>query len=371
MKQRQWSADSGRLGPFWGLIILTILLLPTTLPTTSVFSQSEISPGETPTEPEPPQTAPFNADSCSGNNCLYLPFLRQQPEAPSWFAWSRSEALSLYRSLYLPGESADPGWEGDLPACDPGDTDSAFQKAVLQRINYYRQAAGVPPLERLNPTYNRKAQAAALMMSRNQQLSHNPPASWSCYSEDGSQAAGSSNLYLGTHGPSAVSGYIRDPGAGNSFVGHRRWILYPQTREMGTGDIPPTSSYSPANALWVFGSYTSDSRPATRNPFVAWPPPGYIPSQVVYPYWSFSYPEADFSKAVVSLSRDGKSVPITLFSPVNGFGENTLVWKIKGMDDHAAWPAVSQPDHLTVIIQGVRINGQVQTFSYPVTIFSP
>ena len=39
---------------------------------------------------------------------------------------------------------------------------------------------------------------------------------------------------------------MTDPGAGNTFVGHRRWVLYPPTRTMGVGDIPAQS-----NALYV------------------------------------------------------------------------------------------------------------------------
>ena len=45
---------------------------------------------------------------------------------------------------------------------------------------------------------------------------------------------------------------MHDPGSYNYFVGHRRWILYPQTKEMGTGDIPYANGYPGANALWGF-----------------------------------------------------------------------------------------------------------------------
>lgn len=89
--------------------------------------------------------------------------------------------------------------------------------------------AGIPPLLGLDDTYSAKAQAATLMMSVNRKLSHSPDSSWTCYTANGREGAGSSNLYLGVFGPSAISGYIRDPGSGNYFVGHRRWILYPQT----------------------------------------------------------------------------------------------------------------------------------------------
>ncbi|MBE0699140.1 MAG: CAP domain-containing protein, partial [Anaerolineaceae bacterium] len=223
----------------------------------------------------------------------------------------------------------------------------------------------------LNSTYNTKAQAATLMMSKAGALSHTPGTNWPCYTAAGDEAAGNSNLYLGRSGPDAISGYMRDPGSGNSAVGHRRWILLPQTQQMGTGDIPSSSGYSPANALWVFDSHTWDARPATRNPFVAWPPAGDIPYPVVFARWSFAYPNADFTKAKVSLSKDNSPVSVTRYDTVNGYGDNTLVWIIGGMSDGDAWPKPSSADTYTVSITGAIIGGKSQNFIYAVTIFDP
>ena len=142
------------------------------------------------------------------------------------------------------------------------------------------------------------------MMSANNQLSHSPSPTWQCYTPEGAAAAGKSDLFLGVYGWDAISGYVRDPGDFNGAVGHRRWILYPQTQTMGTGDLPPTGGSS-SNALWVIDGHVWDPRPATRDMFVAWPPPGYVPYQVVFPRWSFSYPNADFSQASVTMTLDG------------------------------------------------------------------
>ena len=149
---------------------------------------------------------------------------------------SRTFFITYYQNAAAPAH----GWTGDLAACDAGTTSAAFRDAVLLRINYFRAMAGVPAQVTLSDTYNAKAQQAALMMSVNDQLSHNPPATWHCYTADGAEAAGNSNLALGIYGWDAITGYMQDPGTGNGAVGHRRWILYPQTQTMGTGDIPPT-----------------------------------------------------------------------------------------------------------------------------------
>jgi len=79
-------------------------------------------------------------------------------------------------------------------------------------------------------------------------------------------AAKNSNLAIGSAGPDAITTYIQDFGANNSEVGHRRWILYPQTQVMGTGDIPAQGTYFAANATWVFDANLHGPRPATTNP---------------------------------------------------------------------------------------------------------
>lgn len=67
---------------------------------------------------------------------------------------------------------------------------------------------------------------------------------------------------------------MRDHGDNNLAAGHRRWILYPQTLEIGTGDVDSQDGFAPANALWVQDAQVNKSRPTTRDDFVAWPPKG-------------------------------------------------------------------------------------------------
>jgi uncharacterized protein YkwD len=258
-------------------------------------------------------------------------------------------------------------WRGNQANCDEGSPSAEFRDAVLHRINYFRAMAGVPADVQFADEFNHKAQKAALMMSANRRLSHSPGPDWTCYSADGAQAAGSSNLYLGVYAWDAVSGYIADPGEGNAFVGHRRWVLYPQTQHMGTGDIPDGNGYPAANALWVFDDNMWQPRPDVRDDFVAWPPAGYTPYQVAFPKWSFSYPDADFSDAAVTMTRsDGSNVALTAYDPMNGFGENTLVWK----PDVSLERPISDMKY-TIRIDNVTIGGASRTFVYAVTLFDP
>lgn len=282
----------------------------------------------------------------------------------------RAEARQFFQTNYVAVDSAAHNWNGDQANCNAGETTPEFRAAIALRINYYRAMAGVPADIQLHDEYNTKAQQAALMMSANGQLNHTPPAEWVCYNADGATAAGKSNLHL-VFGPAAIDGYMEDPGNGNDLVGHRRWLLYPQTQQMGTGDIPPVSGYPAANALWVFDSNLWGPRPATREEFVAWPPPGYVPHQVVYPRWSFAYPAADFTNATVTMSQQGNTIPVVMAPVQDGYGENTLVWtpSISVGSQRLARPAADTVYEVT--ISNVQIQGVARTFSYTVTIFDP
>lgn len=300
-------------------------------------------------------------------NRLYLPIICNEFVDFTVNPQDREASKSFFNNVYSSAVQPFAAWDGNHDLCLAGETSDAFKLAVRVRINYYRAMAGVPDIIDLVDEYNHKAQQAALMMSVNGILDHEPTSNWTCYTPDGDEAAGSSNLFLGYYGLKAIDGYMKDNGGGNYAVGHRRWVLYPQTKFMGSGDIPSTSGYAAANALWVFDSNIWGPRPTTREEYVAWPPPGYVPYQVIFPRWSFSYPGADFSAASVSMSAEGSILPCYQQPVVNGYGENTLVWE----------PVLNinrPPSHdtiHTVEITNVIINGAPRNFTYQVIIFDP
>jgi hypothetical protein len=295
-----------------------------------------------------------------------LPAIFTSAEPSLWLNTQDRQAVrQFYLSEYLASEGVSSGWSGDHASCDPGTTAAAFREAILRRINYFRVMSGIPPVTGFKAAYNQKAQAAALMMSVNKALDHTPPTTWTCYTPEGYEGASSSNLFLGVYGPAAITGYIHDFGGGNTFVGHRRWILYPQTEWMGSGDVPPQSGYPASNALWVFDSENMwGDRPQTREPYVAWPPPGYVPRQLLFPRWSFSYPQADFAATSVSVTRNNQPVPVTINPIANGFGENTVVWEL-------GEPLPAGEVTYSVSLHNVIINAASQVFSYDVTVFDP
>lgn len=279
--------------------------------------------------------------------------------------WNRNAVAAHFDTLYTPSLSVPMQWSGSTSTCTAGTTSQAYRDATFDMINYFRGMVGLP--DATNATsYNQGAQEAALMMSANSALSHNPPSSWTCYSSGGDTAAGASNLALGNAGPNAMIAYIGDNGGNNHPVGHRRWILCPRLNEFGTGSVGETTI--PANALYVFTGY--DPRPPSPAR-IAWPPEGYVPYQTVYPRWSLSLntsSSVSFGSATVTMTEDGSPVGLSVVSRTdNGFCDNTIVWEPAGL-----WFTPGMTDRrFTVTVSNILVGGSPTTAVYDVVVMDP
>ena len=286
---------------------------------------------------------------------------------------SRENSRQFFNLVYGASENVPIDWNGSITNCAPGTNSATYLQAVLRRINYFRAMAGIPASITFSNEYSRKAQLAALIMSANNNLSHTPSNTWSCYTPDGDIAAQNSNLSLGNAGPDAVVGQIRDNGGNNTVAGHRRWLLYPQTRFMGSGSVPATGTNNDSGVVWVFDQFYGTARPATRDNFVAWPPRGFIPYQAMYARWSFAYPNANFSSAVLTVTSNGTPLTVSRETVVDGYGENTLVWIPASLDANSllsySKPATDTVYHVT--LNNVLVGGNPQNFAYDVTVFDP
>jgi hypothetical protein len=288
---------------------------------------------------------------------------------------SREQVRSFYNAVYTSSAGVPMGTLADITNCNPGTNAPAFQQAVLRRINWFRALAGLPASVTFDTGESAQDQSAALMMSANTNLQHTGiPPTWHCFSIDGTNAAANSNLALGNDGPDAIASYVWDFGANNYEVGHRRWILYPQTQVMGTGDVPAQGGFDAANATWIFDANLYGPRPATRTPYVSWPPAGYVPCQVVYPQWSFALSNADLSAATVNMTSNGVSIPVTIQPYETGYGENTLVWYPSNLDPtsfNTIFPFSGTDTVYSITIGNVITGTGAQHFSYTVTLFDP
>ena len=232
------------------------------------------------------------------------------------------------------------------PSGNAGTLGGDYLAAIVARVNAYRWMAGLPGGVTLDATENEEAQQAALIMAANVELSHSPDPTWLDYSAAGAMAPLTLTSRWGSRARAAIDLDMTDPGASNTFVGHRRWILYPPTQTMGVGDIP-----ADANALYVVQPPT----PAPAVTAVAWPPAGYVPAPLIPQRWSLqSSPDSDFSNATVAVSENGVPQTVEILSnDDNGYGGNAIVWDLP----FAPTPQPGLQTVYSVDVENVLIDG--------------
>ena len=299
---------------------------------------------------------------------------QEQAPVPGVDTTNRQQVLALYQDYYVPSNNIDPGWTGNLLTGDPGTLSVAFLDATLQRINYYRAMSGVSSDIALSALYNSECQQAALMFAAQGDISHTPPTSWFFYTAEAADAAANSNIRLdssGDEGPGAVDRYMADAEPNNFYVGHRRWFVYPPQGPMGAGAVPSSYTNVGTSAIWVV-NYAARSMSSTLS--TSWPPAGFVPASLVFDRWSFSYLNADFTSAIVTVNKGGVMQTVEQ-EPLEGnsgdgsntfVGDNTIVWEMPNN-------VVSEANDETydVHLANVIVNGVPQQFDYAVTSFNP
>jgi hypothetical protein len=236
--------------------------------------------------------------------------------------------------------------------------------ATLESINFVRAMGALAPVS-FSKRLSAKAQQAALIMSANARkrgLSHDPARWWRCWTRVGHNAAGHSNLawsYPKITAGGAIKQYMDDAGDGNTFAGHRRWIMNPPTLTMGNGMTATT------NALWVLGP-TSASRPDPA--WVSWPTAGWFPAPLEPAgRWSLSSGDdgADFSNARVHVeTATGAGRRAHEYPVADGYGPRTIVFQVSN---------VSRPGTYKVTVRGIRLPGRAAPVrhTYTVRLFQP
>lgn len=283
-------------------------------------------------------------------------------------AGGRADALARYEATQADARVG-AGWSGSTDGCAVGAESPASIDATLNTLNILRGFAGLGPVT-FSAEKNHRALAAALMMRAQDDLSHDPPTSWKCWTEEGHFGAGTSNLYLGASGAGAMVGYVNDADVGS--LGHRRWVLDPRAMEMGSG------STGGSNALVVIGSGGDGSRGAAlpADNLVAWPTPGWFPTPWIFKDWSVAVGNSQtqgsvsLADAQVNVKVDGKAATVSNVrdpSPGESFGTGaTLAWNV-------ALPqsALSGDHELEVKVSGVTLSGAPLPIAYTVRTFDP
>ncbi len=277
-------------------------------------------------------------------------------DGPGFDVWDRDVVVSAYLAEFE-REQPDPGFTGNVAECDAGTTSQAFRDSVVQRVNWYRQMAGLDAVTE-DPSRSAAAQRKALILSAAGKLSHHPPPDWVCYTQD-VPGRGGENLGLGSAGVFAVDRYMQDTGASNLAVGHRRQILSPFVEEIGTGNIyPEARRYRTTNAMHFGYDYSTVATVREQRGFVAWPPAGYVPAETVWGRWSFQLlAPADFAQATVTVTDNYGPIPVAVINRRSG-----IVWAVHGDWNSEKLPGFPDRDYCyTVTISNVRIDDRAQT----------
>ncbi|MES2558359.1 MAG: CAP domain-containing protein [Bacteroidota bacterium] len=285
----------------------------------------------------------------------------------------KEEAKIDYIDMYVGSTITGFTWNGNIANCEQGTLSQDLLDKTLMRIRYFRKQAGLPIGNiTMEADLNAKCQRNALMIRANNAISHTPPTSWKCYTADGALAAQKGNISFGTSDVENIDAWMEDAGSNNAEVGHRRWILFSNATKFGFGCTESSGT------LWVINGLPSPySLPAATPEYIAWPPKGFIPRQVVYPRWSFgvpatSYPfQVDFTNATVSMAHSsGTTVPVNVIyrNPIeNSYGgDNTISWEPTGVELNSNFD-----QQYTVTVNNVMVNGSAKNYTYDVTIFNP
>ncbi|MBL8920047.1 MAG: CAP domain-containing protein [Myxococcaceae bacterium] len=240
-------------------------------------------------------------------------------------------------------------WSGTVSPCAAGALNDTGRNNALKLINLYRFLADLPPVT-LDAAKNQSAQECALMMDANNQLSHSPPASWTCYSASGAQAAGRSNI-CSTRAVRCIDMYMSDFGNATT-IGHRRWFLSNQLGPIGIGGTTGGSCHHV-----IGGSGTS------TKPWLAYPPPGPVPLEAIAipgnpsvdsTGWTVQSYASTWSLvgATVTVTEGGQNRPVTVTQLGDNYGSryairfNPVGWTTQAgrtYDVTVSAPALSTP----------------------------
>lgn len=294
---------------------------------------------------------------------------------------NRNDVISFYQNVYQASEgyASVMNWTGDHGTCSEGTVSQTFVDMVQRRVNYYRAMAGVPASVAMNTASTvvtasdpysaassvskiEASRKSALMISKNNILTHNPATTSSCFTAAAGNGSYFGNITLGTYGSGAMDAYMLED-ASNRDAGHRRWILYTQATDFATGDVPPVGASRPSNTLYV---RQNTAELATVTPrFIPWPNAGYCPWAHATEFWSLSYPGANFSAATVAVTKGGVAQTVSNVRKNQGFGNNAVTWQVENL-------AVGGADTTyEVTVSGISGTNVPTSHTYSVTFFNP
>ncbi|KAH0789913.1 CAP domain-containing protein [Histomonas meleagridis] len=257
---------------------------------------------------------------------------------------SKSTICSKYNSLYKAKHTGS-CHTASSSKCNIGKHAAQDYTDALNRLNFFRYLTGLSTLKKsTNSTLIKEQNQACLIMETNNVFSHSLSSSLSCYTKGGGLAASKSNIYWHSRAACAsasINSYMNDNGVDS--LGHRRWLLLPTLSELAVGVV---GHYSALRVMQFPRTSTSSPK------FIAYPPPGPVPSDLIYSYWSFSRqwnPKSQSahnmpSDTKVSITCNGKSISVSQ----KLYTENTAMYSGIVKFKPARLPSVGEKFDVTI-----------------------
>lgn len=218
------------------------------------------------------------------NILLFVPLLlaKQIIEFPQLESRNPDDICQEYQNNYVWTKSSECYTQGQ--DCTYGTHSKEDIEWTGKRVNFFRNLTGLSEIPLTTKTeYLNYVNQASLVMSKNNIFSHSlDNESLECWTEAAKTGAAKSNIYW-TSGAAcstnSITSYIDD--SKTDSLGHRRWILNPPLSQVVSG---VAGGYS---ALLIMENGVLEGKNALSN-FLAYPPPGPVPSDLIFTYWSFS-----------------------------------------------------------------------------------
>ena len=136
-------------------------------------------------------------------------------------SYSKEQTLEWYQKWYKNSFLTSTQWKGNLEHCEEGTLPLEVYEKALDRINFFRKMNHLP-LVTWHSEWHTKAQAAALIMAKNNRLSHEPNSSWLCWTALGLEGAQKSNLglvdFVNFPDAAFITHFIKDYGDANYYA---------------------------------------------------------------------------------------------------------------------------------------------------------
>lgn len=195
---------------------------------------------------------------------------------------------------------AQTGWDGISKSCKYGSIPDSTQQKVTDRINYFRQNAGVRDIVTYNKNQAQKCQEASVMYAPIGVFTREPtPETHLCYSQEAAEAARFGQMVKDNNPAIAATVLMSDEKSEELY--NRQYILAPHGLYYGFGASENNTVF------WMVHPEDKliDSAYYDKN-YISWPPQGYCPRMFLFSKWSFSM-NADLSKAKVEVSSKSLS----------------------------------------------------------------